>query len=44
MTKIGVGNCQKDAMFNTNCRVYRVGYWSYTEPTEDIIEESLPTL
>lgn len=44
MTKIGVGNCQKDAAFNTTCRVYRVGYWSYTEPTGEIVEETVPTL
>lgn len=45
MTKIGLLNNQENAEFNTRGgKVYRAAYWSYVEPTNDIIEESLPTL
>ena len=45
MSKIGLLNNQENAEFNTiGGKVYRAAYWAYTEPTEDIIEETLPTL
>ena len=44
MSQMGVFNSQRFGDTRTYGKVYKVGYWSYTEPTDNIIEASLPTL